>query len=149
MYIYLYGRNHGLSGHGAPYLCPILRTRVFQLRTRSGTSHSTRWSIYHCSRDPRCSFISVNRRAHSLACQVKPKPGLLVESLEGEMISPYWPPICSLPVYSLPSTVYKSPRVLNWMRLCEFSVTSRAIIYENLSVWPVREPVPRAVCFNI
>ena len=46
MYIYLYGRNHGLSGHGAPYLCPILRTRVFQLRTRSGTSHSTRWSIY-------------------------------------------------------------------------------------------------------
>ena len=46
MYIYLYGRNHGLSGHGAPYRCPILRTREFQLRTRSGTSHSTRWSIY-------------------------------------------------------------------------------------------------------
>ena len=86
----------------------------------------------------------MNRRAHSLACQVKPKPGLLVESLEGEMISPYWPPICSLPVYSLPSTVYKSPRVLNGMRLCEFSDISEQCIYLlNISVLANGHPCPK------
>ena len=58
--------------------------------------------------------------------------------------------VCSLQVFeSLPelhSEVYACPQGTHRY---EFSVTSRAIIYENLSEGPVRATVPKAVYFNI